>query len=64
MKKTGLYGYVYDLVFMFSVDYGVIAINDVLDIHNHLIKEYDIKRCLDFLKRSLLRQWNFLDVMH
>ena len=30
MKKTGLYGYVYD----FSVDYDSIDIDDILDIHN------------------------------
>ena len=29
MKKTGLDGYVYD----FSVDYDVIAVDDILDIH-------------------------------
>ena len=29
MKKTGLYEYVYD----FSVDYNVIAGDDILDIH-------------------------------
>ena len=27
MKKTGLYGYVYD----FSVDYDAIAVDDILD---------------------------------
>ena len=34
MKKTKLNGYVYD----FSVDYDAIAVNDILDIHNYLIK--------------------------
>ena len=29
MKKTGLYGYVYD----FSVDYDSIYVHDILDIH-------------------------------
>ena len=29
MKKTGLYGYVYD----FSVDYDGIAVDDILSIH-------------------------------
>ena len=35
MKKTGLYGYVYD----FSVDYDAIAVDDILDIHKYLMKK-------------------------
>ena len=35
MKKTGLNGYVYDL----SVDYDAIAVDDVLDIQNYLMKK-------------------------
>ena len=31
MKKTGLYGYVYD----FSVDYDAIPVNVILDIHKY-----------------------------
>ena len=38
MKKTGLSGYVYD----FSVDYDAIAVDDILDIHNYLMKKNDI----------------------
>ena len=38
MKKTGFDGYVYD----FSVDYDAIALNDILDIHKHLLKKGDI----------------------
>ena len=34
MKDTGLNGYVYD----FSVDYDAIAVDDILDIHNYLMK--------------------------
>ena len=34
-KKTGLNGYVYD----FSVDCDAIAVNDILDIHNYLMKK-------------------------
>ena len=38
MKKAGLTGYVYD----FSVDYNAIAVDDVKDIHNYLMKKkYD-----------------------
>ena len=38
MKKTGLNGYNYD----FSVDYNAIAVDDILDIHRHLMKKNDI----------------------
>ena len=38
MVKTGLRGYVYD----FSVDYHAIAVDDVLEIHNYLMKNNDI----------------------
>ena len=38
MKKTGLNGYVDD----FSVDYGTIAADDMLDIHKYLIKKKHI----------------------
>ena len=39
IKKTGSYGYVYN----FIVDYDVIAVNDILDIHKYLMKKHDIK---------------------
>ena len=35
MKKSGLNGYVYK----FNVDYDVIAIDNVLDIHKHFMKK-------------------------
>ena len=35
MKKTGLTGYVHDL----SADYDAIAVDDIKDIHNYLIKK-------------------------
>ena len=38
MKKTGLSGCVYD----FSVDYGAITVDDILDIHKYLIKKNNI----------------------
>ena len=44
MTKTGLNGYVYD----FSVNYNVIAVDDILDIHKYLMKKHDIKWCLNF----------------
>ena len=38
MKKTGLNGYVYG----FSGDYDLIAVDDILDIHNYLMKKNNI----------------------
>ena len=38
MKKTGLTSYVYD----FSEDYNAIAVDDVKDIHNYLMKKNNI----------------------
>ena len=37
MKKTGFNGHVY--VYDFSVDYDAIAVDDILDIHNYLMKK-------------------------
>ena len=39
MKKTELNGYVYD----FSVAYDAIAVDDILDIHNYLMKKHSTK---------------------
>ena len=38
MKKTGLYGYIYD----FIVDYDAIAVDDILDIHKYLMEKNGI----------------------
>ena len=38
LKKTGFHGYVYD----FSVDYEATDVDDILDIHNYLMKKNDI----------------------
>ena len=38
MKKTGFKGYVYDL----TVNYDAIAVDDILGIHNYLMKKSDI----------------------
>ena len=35
MKKNGLNGCIYE----FSVNYDAIAVDDILDIHNYLMKE-------------------------
>ena len=49
-KKTELYSHVYD----FSVNYDRIDVDDILDIHKHLMKKHDIKYCLDLLKKCFL----------
>ena len=36
MTKTGLYGFLYD----FSVDYDILDVDDVLDIHKFLMKKH------------------------
>ena len=38
MKRTGFNCHVYD----FSVDYDVVAIDDILDIHKYLMKKNDV----------------------
>ena len=38
MKRTGFTGYVYH----FSVDYDSIAVDNIKDIHNYLMKKNDI----------------------
>ena len=38
MKNTGLDRYVYD----FSADYNAIAVDDILDIQNYLVKRNDM----------------------
>ena len=38
MKKTGFNRYVYD----FSVDYGVIDVDDIKNIHKYLMKNNDV----------------------
>ena len=39
MKKAGLNGYVYD----FKVEYDVIEVDDMLDIHKYLMEKRNIK---------------------
>ena len=39
IKKTGLYGYVYD----FSVDYRTIAVDEILNINKYLMEKNNIK---------------------
>ena len=35
MKKTGFTGYVYD----FSADYNAVAVDNIKDVHNYLMKK-------------------------
>ena len=69
MKKTGLYGYVYD----FSTDYDDIAIVDILDIHkylmknnlmNHIKKFNESYKMFRYIKKCLLWHYLFLVAMH
>ena len=46
MKQTGLNGYIYD----FSVDYDIIAVDDILSNHKYLTE----KNCLDLSRSCLL----------
>ena len=50
MKKNGYYGY----FFNFPVDYDVIAVDDILDIHKYLMKENDRKLYLDLFKNNVI----------
>ena len=45
MKKTGLHGTVYE----FSVDYGVISVDNILNIHKYLTRKHNIVyiKCLN-----------------
>ena len=38
MKKTGLYGNVYE----FSADYGTISVDNILNSHKYLMKKHNI----------------------
>ena len=59
MKKTGLNGHVYD----FSVDYNVTAVDDILDIHKHLMKKNNIK-LFKTIKKVFLEPMSFLMELH
>ena len=51
MKRSGFNGYVYD----FSVDYDVIAVDDILDINKYLMKKIYIWKCFGLLKKCFLQ---------
>ena len=39
MEKAGIHGYVYD----FSIDYGSIGVDNILNIHQYLMQKHDIE---------------------
>ena len=49
MKKTELYGHLYD----FSADY-VVAVDDISDILKCLMKKHNINKMFGFIKKHLL----------
>ena len=56
MKKTGFYGNVYD----FSVGYDAIAVDNILNTHNYLMKKMTcVVKCLRLLKSVFLQDWHF-----
>ena len=50
LKKTGLYKYVYD----FSLGYDSIDIDDIFDIHIHLMKKTLYKTMSGFTKKIFI----------
>ena len=48
MKKTGLTGFVYE----FSVDYDVIAIDGILDIHKYLMKKITQHNIIRYVSKN------------
>ena len=58
MRNTELNGFVYD----FSVDCNAVAVDDILDIHNYLMKKNDsIIKCLDLLNKAFYRNNIFVN---
>ena len=56
MKKTRLNEYVYD----FSVDYDAIAVDDILEIHNYLMKRMTYyNKMLGIIKEYFLQDKHF-----
>ena len=55
MKKTGLNGYVYD----FRVEYDAIAVDDILDICNYLMKKNDIAYMFGLIKKCFFTGFAF-----
>ena len=47
IKRTGFKGYVYD----FTIDYDVIAVDDILDIHKYLMKKNNMTKMFGLIKK-------------
>ena len=58
LENNVFYGSVYD----FSVDYDIIAVYNILNIHKYLIEKNSIvqKKCLNLRSKYFLQQWRFL----
>ena len=58
LENNVFYGSVYD----FSVDYDIIAVYNILNIHKYLIEKNGIvqKKCLNLRSKYFLQQWRFL----
>lgn len=51
-------------MYNFSVDNNVIGVNDVMNIHEYLIKNPDIKKWLDYLKKKIRLLINVFDTLN
>ena len=61
MKKTGFNGHIYD----FSIDYDGIDVDNVLDIHESLMKKNDIVyKMFEFVKQIFVLAMMFLVVIY
>ena len=60
MRKNGFIGYICD----FSVDYDAIAVDDILNIHNHLFKKNDkYNKMFGFIKQCFFTGLTFLSTL-
>ena len=60
MKITGFNGYFYD----FSVDSNAIAVDDILNIHNYLIKKMtQCNKMFEFVKKCFFTALAFLSTL-
>ena len=57
MKKTGLYGSVYE----FNIDHKVVAVDDILDIHKYLTKKHNIVYMFGFIKKVFFTAMTFFN---
>ena len=60
MKKIGLNGYVYD----FSVDYGAIAVDDILNIQKYLMEKNNIVKMRRFIKKAFAVITTFFNISY